>query len=511
LIGFPVGGRWDTLERRYVDGAERTMVLTFHSGQVDTMEAWFRWLRGYVTGDWTSWTTHHGPRPYSFWCVGGRRRGKTYVGVACVLLFAVALAGCFPWIVSEVEDDFLENEEIPRYWRRFLPSEFYDWDDRELAITLVNGSRVELRSANNPQKLKLGEASYVFYNEAQKRGQTAYNNLRGAIADTGSIVYVACNPPQLAAGYWTQDMVEKLRRGEVDGYCKEFHEGNPHVHEASLDAMKKEMSSRDYAIEREGRFMARTDIVLHEFEGGERGNVRPIPNLGEITDAFLRRKLPGKPISERPGQHVPWDAVIGVDFQLSPHMAACVERYYVDPDDDQDACSWTVDEAVIEAGDEYDLIDALESMGYRGHNCAVVADASGDWQQADRKRGKMNGRGSWDIFRERGWQNLFRPSPWSNANPLILERVAVANARLRSHDQHQHAFVAPHCLLTMEALAKWPNGREGFPSRRSIYSHIGDAWTYPKYRLWPRKLKKSPKGPPVTIVDIHGRDDRAFT
>jgi hypothetical protein len=510
LVGFPVGGRWDTLEHRYVGRAAKSVLIEITPGQIELMEAWFTWFRGYLTGDWEPWTAKYGPRPFSFWAVGGRRRGKSWIGIATVVLFAVALAGSFPWIVSEIEDDFLEAEELPRYWRKMVPSAFYIWDERSLSITLINGSRIELRSAHNPAKLKAGESSYVFVNEAQKSAQLPYNNVRGAVADTGSIVFVACNPPNLAVGYWVQDMVAKLRRGEVDGYLKEFHDANPYVVEASLDAMKKEMSAREYAIERDGRFMSRTDIVLHEFEGGERGNVRAVPHLGEITDAFLRQKL-GKPIKDRAGARVLWDAVIGVDFQLAPHMAACIERYYLDPDDPSDAYSWTVDEVVIEQGDEDDLVDALESMGYRGDTCAVIADASGEWQQADRKKGKLTGRGSWDMFRQRGWQNIFAPSPWSAKNPLILERVAVANARLRGHDGRQHAFLAPHCVLTAEALSKWPNGREGFPSRRSQYSHIGDAWTYPKYRLWPRRMKKMGSTPGPQILDIHGRDDRAFT
>lgn len=513
LIGFRVGGKYDTLEHRFVGPAETCAVIEADPGQIETFEAWFCWFRAYVTGEWADWHARYGARPYSFWTVGGRRKGKTWVGVACVALFAVALAGSFPWIVSAVEDDFLENEEIPRYWRRMVPADWYEWDEREMAIILVNGSRIELRSAHDPAKLKTGEASYAFLNEAQKKPQNGYDNLKGAIADSGSIVFVAANPPRLAVGYWTQDIVEKLRRGEVDGYLKEFHELNPHVHEAALDSMAKEMSARDYAIEREGRFMARTDIVLHAFETGSKGNVQPIPNLGEITDEFLRRKI-GRPKLDRPDHRIPWLAVVGADFQLAPHMAAVVKRYYMDSEDPADALSWTVDEVIVEQGDEDDLVDGLEALGLNGATTAVIADASGDWQQADRKRGKLTGRGSFDMFRARGWNNLYKPGAHSERNPLILERVAVGNARLRSHDARQHAFVAPHCVLTAEALQKWPNGKEGFPSRYSQYAHIGDAWTYPEFRLWPRQFKRREGGGAprrVHVIDIHGRDDRGWT
>jgi hypothetical protein len=512
LVGI-VGGRWDKHESCFTgEPAATSVVIEILPGQIELMEAWFTWFRAYTSGSWVEWLAKYGPRPYSFWAVGGRRRGKTWIGVATVIVFAVALAGSMPWIVSEIEDDFIcsgdgaEPNEIPRYWKSLLPRDWYDWDERELTISLINGSRVSLKSAHNPENTKKGESSYVFYNEAQKSAQGAYSNSRGAITDSGSIVFVGCNPPKVAVGYWVQDMVIKLRRGEVDGYLKEFTEKNPRVDESSLDSMSKEMSRREYLIEREGRFMGRTDIVLHEFEaGGDRGNVRDVPEAGDVTHDFLAKKL-GLPLNRR----VAWYAAVGMDFQMHPHMAAVVERYFFDPLDPTDALSWTVDEVVIEQGDEDDLVDGLEAIGLRGDECAVIADASGSWQQGDRKRGQKDGRGSWDMLRNRGWRNIFAPSPFSRANPLILERVAVANARIRSHDDRQHAFVSPHCVLTVEALAHWPNSKEGFPSRRSQWSHIGDAWTYPKFRLWPRKLKPRNPRRPIQTVNIHRRNDEAF-
>jgi hypothetical protein len=499
LIGFPVGGRWDKLERRYVGPGESSRVISLEDNQLELASVWFDWLHAYVTDDWRAYERRHGERPFSMWGVGGRRKGKSFFGIQSVALFSVAVAGSFPWIVSETEDDFQEEAELMRYWRRFLPAEWYEVNERELYIQVINGTRVMLKSGHNPENTKKGESSYVFVNEAQKMAQAVYDNCRGAISDSGSVVTVAANPPKTAKGYWVQDMVRKLRRGDVQGYLKEFTEESPHVVGASLDAMAKEMSRRDYQIEREGRFMARTDMVMHAFEDGERGNVQPVPQLGEITGAFLKRKL-GRPFA----------CIVGADFQLAPHMAAVVERFYADPDDPNDALSWTVDEVVVEQGDENDLIDALEGrLGLVGADVAVIADASGEWQQGDRKRGQMTGRGSYDMFRARGWKHLFKPDERSERNPLILERVAVGNARLRTADDRRHAFIAPGCVLTAEAISKWPNGREGFPSRRSQYSHIGDAWTYPKYRLWPRRHEAKGK-PRIELINLRQRDDAAF-
>lgn len=470
-----VGGTWDRKMQEYVGPGTRARVITVHDGQVAAATAFAKWMTHFVRDDWPG--TYE--RPYSMGLVGGRRGGKSYLGAVTPVLFALAVAGSYPWVVAPIEDDY---PELVRYLMRVMPPSWYFFREDSGLFRLANGSTLELRSAHKPENLRRGEASFAFLNEAQKMARRCYENVRGALADTGSLVVFAANPPQMPIGQWVADHVTKAKARKLDGVVFELNaKDNPHAHVPALTSLKKEMSIRDYRIDVGGEFLARTDVVMHALADGEDGNIRPAPEggLGDITGDFLRKKFN---VRADLGQ------LVSCDFQLSPMQAACVERFYTDPTDSADVLSWTVDEAPVEAGNEDDLIDLLEANGFRGNETIVIADASGEWQDSER----TTGRGSYDVFRRRGWKLIFPPDPNSKRNPLILERVSVANARLCDATGRRHAFVDPKCLYTVEALKKWEM-KTGFPHRRSRFAHFGDAWTYSKYRLWPRRLKEKRK------------------
>lgn len=544
LLGA-LGGEWDVDERCFVGPGTKARVWGISELQRESVVYWLAWLRAYITNGWPAFEASRGPRPFSFWTVGGRRRGKTHFGLRAVPGFTIACPEAFPtWLISPIEDDFDEGKELHREWVTTMPPSWYEWNRRELYIQMVHGPRILMMSAHEAEKLKQGGFGYAFWNEAQKSkaGLRGLNNLRGGAADTGTLVHVAANPAREAHEYWIEDLLEKLDRGEVEGKLFDYRGDNPHVNEAALDSMKSEMSERDYEIERGGARLPRTDIVLHAFRDGPGGNVQPMPTSGEITETFLKKKL-GRPFA----------ALVGADFQRNPHEAAVIDRFFEDPLDPSDALSWTVDEAIVELGDENDLINELERLGYVGadmllclscgskqpgvlspsafcskcsarwHNregveqllaTAVVTDATGKYQRADRDYNKKvaygDEHGSWAIFRARGWRHLFQPDPTQKKNPHVDERVLVSNARLRTADKERHAFIVPGCKRTIRALKKWPNGTFG-PSRDSEYAHIGDAWTYKNFRLWPRRPVRGGGTTKIDVVDIHGRSDRGFT
>lgn len=552
LLGS-VGGEWDTEEKRFVGPGTKARVWYCNELQRETVVYWFAWLRAFITGDWEAFTAAHGTRPFTLWTVGGRRRGKTWLGVRFLAAFAIACPYSIPpWMASPIETDFQEAKELHREWVKALPPSWYTWvaKKEEFFIQMTHGVRILMLPAHNAEKLKQGGMGYCFWNEVQKSNgaQRALNNLRGGAADLGTLVHCAANPAREPDEYWIEEIIEKLERGEVEGRFFDFRGDNPYVNEDALDSMKSEMSLRDYEIEREGKRKPRPDIVLHEFVDGPLYNVRPIPETGEITEAFLRRKL-GRPFA----------AIAGADFQKNPHQAACVDRLFADPHDETNAFSWTVAEAVIDQGDEDDMIDELESLGFCGtdkmvclscgheaigllragatcHRCktqwlvdasggrplgvhqilatAMVTDATGRYQRSNRDYNKARGygdeHGSWAIFRKRGWIHLFKPDATQERNPHVDERVKVANARLCTGDGRRHAFISPHCVRTIEAVKHWPNAKWGGPSRQSLFSHVGDAYTYKFFRLWPRRVERG-GAPKIEIVDIHNRGDRAWT
>lgn len=535
------GGEWDLREQRFVGPGTKARIWDVEDNQRDTTVYWLAWLQAFLTGEWSTFKRLHGKRPFSLWTVGGRRRGKTWLGTRLLAAFSIANphSPLSPWLVSPIETDFAERKELHREWVEALPPSWYTWDEREMHIQLVNGVRILMYSAHDAEKLKDGAIGYAFWNEVQKSNakRRGLNNLRGGAADVGTLVHCAANPPREPDEYWIDEILEGLDRGEIEGKMFDFRGDNPHVVEEALDSMRPEMTERDYAIERDGARMPRPDITLHRFVDGPSGNVRPRPASGEITERFLQKKL-GRPFA----------ALAGADFQRSPHQAATVDRFFEDPDDPGDALSWTVDEVLAEQGSENDLIDALEALGYRGDDLlrclscgdervtwlvpercvrcgkraeegpgfelllatAVVGDASGAWQASDRKLTRLVGLKSFEVFRSRKWRHLYKPDETQEGNPHVDERVAVANERLFSATTKlRKAFIEPHCTNTIRAIKLWPTNKQRKPSRWSNFAHVGDSWTYPKHRLWPR-IAAPATTETIDIINIHGRDDRAM-
>jgi len=269
------------------------------------------------------------------------------------------------------------------------------------------------------------------------------------------------------------DVHDEARAG-VDGW-RLFEldaRDNPAVDWAGLERMKQDpaVSEEEYRREVLGELIPIGDLVFHAWSS--KYNVKPVPAGPEATAAFTKAYL-GRAYS----------AIAVCDFQTLPHMAGTIWRAY--RGDDDQFLFWCVDTALVEKGDEDDLIDALEDRGLTGADTAVIGDASGEWQDAERTRG----RGSFDVFRQRGWRRLYLPDARSKKNPDIIATVRVTNGLMRSATGRRRLFSTPENIHFHRAVSRWEN-RGGVPYKRSDYAHIGDTVRYFAWRFFPRR--KSP-------------------
>jgi hypothetical protein len=482
---YLAGGKWDRRRKRYIGRPTAARRISVHSGQLEAARWFVEWCRRKVRGDWTGFR-----RVWSALFVGGRRGGKTHLGVVAIVIYAVLVPGAKCWCISPRQE---ETDELLRLFKSIMPKAWYRYrGDPKWEFRLVNGSTIRLLSGYRSAGLKRGGVDIALYNEGQNMSQEGFIQLRGAVVDSGGLVLVPANPPDEPIGRWVEELWEKARARKVKVEPFQFDpQKNPFIEYESLADMADETDDLTYRRVVLGVFVPIGDVVFHAWRDG--WNLIDVPaGFVDITEEFTKQHL------GRAFRHI-----VGADFQRSPHMAATVIKVYRDPaDEERTPLLWVVDEIIVENADEDDLIDGLEfppagprcpccagqeQEGYAPNDTAVIADASGDWQDADRTRG----RGSFDWFRRRGWRFIYQPDSRMKKNPEISERVKVGNALLHARSGKRRLFVARHCEQTARAMKLWER-RNGAPHRRSDFAHVCDAVTYPCWRFYPRRRAAPP-------------------
>lgn len=513
-----LGGCWDRRKKRWARKRKprQLCVIRVHRGQEESareLAAWFsrRKVGGHKSGSqWAGWW-----RYWTLLLVGGRRGGKTHLAVVALVMFAIMEPGCRLFAVSPTLE---RGDELELALRTLLPRAWYTYrgggSGKPSQFKLPHGSRVLCLSGHKGGSLKAGRVDLAVYNEGQHLSKQGWLQLRGAIADKGGMVIVCANPPDQPIGRWIEDIYERSLAKPPKAKVKAFQivaSSNPFVEQEALADIEIDADDEvTYRREVLGEFVPIGDVVFHAYSDLENRRDPPKDFL-DITARITQQHF------NRPAAYI-----VGMDFQLTPHICAVVLKVFTDPADPaQTPLLWAVDEAVVEKGDENDLLDRLEGMprwrpgrvlaefgdsveldGYRGWiedgdtkeapgHCVVVMDASGFTQDAKHEHHK--GRTSERYLAARDWKYLERPQSDSLANPDVLERMKTGNALLKSRvGRPRRFFVAEHCIHLRNALRRYELVN-GFPKRRSDWAHITDAWTYPAYRLFGRpKVKRPP-------------------
>lgn len=469
-----VGGVWDRqLEQWHSDG-DACRQLRFFEAQYECAYWFAEWLQYYVSGEERP---PHLAQVWNLFLAGGRRGGKSDMLEKILVAGAICKPGGRIWGVSPAIE---ETEELQLALEPWIPGEWAYWRDSKLHWKFAHNTILTLRSAHVPSALKRGRADIIGLNEMQNMAKKAYTMVRAPIADRGGIVVGAMNPPDKPLGRWCMDAYDDAKGGKPTVKLFEFDpEQNPYINHAALSSMRHDIGDKDYKREVLGEFIEIGDLVWYTWS--PRHNIRELPDLRrDMTREFTKLHL---------GRE--FDFAIGIDLQLTPHMSAAVGEFFEDPEFEGDPLLWFTDEIVIE-GNEFELLDAIEErMDPDGHqiytpeNTALVIDASAWWQDAERTKG----RGSVDMFRERGWRYLYRPDSKSKRNPHIFERVLATNGRIRNANGRRALFSVSENRMINMALKRWEN-KNGVPWRRSEYAHISDSVSYLCWRFFPRKLRR---------------------
>lgn len=468
------GGRWDRINREYVGPAPRCRVIDVEEAQVEFVRWW---------SDWLERKKASAPRDRITLAGGPRRSGKTFICTFAAVAAALDAPGSINWIVSPT---FQQRDELERLIKNWLPRSWWRYRDAPIyRFTMANGSTIQLLSGDDPDTLKRGGASVVFFNEAQQFDVHAISNGLPAIIDGGGACILAANPPQRAKGEW----ILGLRDGILDktipgGHYVAFAAGlNTTIDQAAREDVGKILSVIDpkaAIADDEGQWLPVGDRAYPKFD--KKVNLGSVPQLGDITADWMRKKI-GRA----------YNFVGGADFQGNPWHCGVVVKLFKGATD-QEPIYHVVEEQLTEGVEE----DFLEEFSERyeaelvPNNLLWVGDASGQFQAGDHTRGRQ----SFDIWKKYGWRIVPPVEKKSDKgmfskNPNIDDRLNLVNKLL---SQGRLIIDADRCPRLAESIKdcelKMYMGR-----RRPVgrHAHITDSLGYALFYLEPRtKIYRKP-------------------
>jgi hypothetical protein len=494
------GGRWDRLLVDYDGEAETGVVVRLHNGQRDAVD-WFKaWLAEHDTRrlappkftakDLENFELDvHPSHAYSALFAGGRRAGKTWIAVACAVVYAMMYPKAIVWIVSPSDQ---KHDEVRRYLQGTIADE---WLERQTAFEydFCNGSTIQLKSGHDPELLKEGKANLVVMNEGQMMKKRAFVLCRGAIVDQSGLVIVCANPPVEAGDQqWVTDFAAEAAAGRRAAVYIEFNPLlNPYIDRAALLAMRGELDERSFEIEVLGLFRGPKDAVAYNWIRLK--NEIPVPDdYLDVTEQFLQFAGEGEGIK----------TIVGLDVQRFPYIGGPWYRFFVPRGvfpTPQTVLAWIIGETVLEGGDEVDFCGELADAGLGSEETLIVCDGTGEYQHSRRRSTdspppEWSGRGSFSIIRSEGYRRIVPPDKkLRRKNPPIVDRMRAFTSMIATLAGVRRLFADPaKAPKTCEAIRDWRT-KHGAPSRTSVHAHLGDGVTYPIIRLFPRRLRASGK------------------
>ena len=336
--------------------------------------------------------------------VAGRRWGKTQLAKTSIMKYA-RIKNRLVWYVApsyRMAKQIMWPEllsAIPRRWIKVT-------NQTNLSIELFNGTRIELKGADNPDSLRGVGIHFLVMDEVQDIDPDAWKTvLRPTLASTGGHALFIGTPKAynfLYELYMLGQKDENIRKGKWVSW--QFPTmTSPFIPKEEIEAAKMDMDDKSFNQEFNASFETMSGRVYYPFD--RRVHVKPC--------AFD----PNKPI---------W---VGQDFNLDPMSSVIFQ-----PQENGDL--WAVDEIVLKGSNTEEVCAELEKRYWRQQKQVVLyPDPAGSYKQHAR------GESDLDIFREHG----FTRQRYHRKHPPVADRVNAVNRMLKSADGRVRFYIDPKC------------------------------------------------------------------
>jgi hypothetical protein len=321
-------------------------------------------------------------------------------------------------------------------------------NESDLSITLVNGSEICLRSADNPDSLRGVGLTFVTLDEAADMDREIwYEVIRPTLSDTGGRAMFLGTPKGMN---WLKDVYDMAKIDPETWSAYQFTTldgGN--VPEAEIEAAKRDMDERTFKQEYLATFEQYSGRIAWNFT---EDNVRKLDNPNIAT------------------------LYIGCDFNVSP-ITACIMTRIGDT-------LFVIDEIHMHNSNTQEMADEIK----RRYPKMKVGEIEGTQRievfpdpAGSARKTSAGGATDHNILSNAGF---IVKAP--RAHTPVKDRINALNSRLCSADGKRHLYIDPRCKHTLNSLEKYCY-KEGThtPDKDSGYDHMFDALSYAVDYLFP--------------------------
>lgn len=218
----------------------------------------------------------------------GRRTGKSTLAANLTLMAATQVVGRY-WIVAPT---YKQAKNI--YWldiiHNQIPRELVKKkNEQELIITLINGSVIELKGADNEDSLRgAGIKGLILDEYAFMKPNVWELILRPMLADSKGWAVFISTPNGFNHFYKLADNAQSTLPEYKDWwYSHATTFDNPHIEDEEIDQIKAEVSEDQFAQEYQAEFRKMAGLVYKDFDKSTHVIApKDLPDMDSYTHAF---------------------------------------------------------------------------------------------------------------------------------------------------------------------------------------------------------------------------------
>lgn len=343
--------------------------------------------------------------------VAGRRWGKTALSRVLIIRHAKMprqkiwyVAPTYRMAKQIMWTDLLEA--IPKRWIKKV-------NETTLSITLINGTKIELKGADKADSLRGVGIHFLVLDEFQDMSEETWIQvLRPTLADTrGRAIFIGTPKAynHLFTLYKHGQDAAKISSLQWESW--QFPTiTSPFIPASEIEAARADMDDKSFKQEFLASFETMSGRVYYPFDRQEHVGLYP-----------FNEKLPI------------W---VGMDFNIDP-MSAVV--YQPQPSGEL----WAVDEIVLFGSNTEEMSKAIDKKFWRSQNqVTIYPDPAGGQRQHAR------GETDLDILRETGFKRI----KYRRKHPAVADRVNSVNRMLRAANGTVKMRIDEKCKHLISAL-----------------------------------------------------------